>query len=108
MKNNYDNLVYNRKYQLNLNIPGSNLENLSITPFTYKCIVYVRHRSIHYMESVLHYRSCSSLPLVVCILLHDYICDLHPLSQSLQSTFSLDDLLLFKNTFLESCLKGIP
>jgi hypothetical protein len=23
-------LVYNRKYQLNLNIPGSNLENLSI------------------------------------------------------------------------------
>ena len=31
-----------------------------------------------------------------------------PLSQSLQSTFSLDDLLLFKNTFLGSCLKGIP
>ena len=70
-------LVYNRKYQLNLNIPGSNLENLSITLFTCKCIVYVRHRSIHYMESVLHYRSCSSLPLPVCILVHDYICDLH-------------------------------
>jgi hypothetical protein len=70
-------LVYNRKYQLNLNIPGSNLENLSITLFTSKCIVYVRHRSIHYMECVLHYRSCSSLSLPVCILVHDYICDLH-------------------------------